>query len=272
MGKKYKYQNGDKIGHLTILEKTDKRDKKGEVIWLCKCDCGNIVERATHYFRVTIVPSCGKCIIDNKIREQRILELRDGLQNKKQNCDCLIKDYTGKKFGLLTCLYDTKKQTPNNHHIWHCKCDCGNEIDVSVQHLKQKFSCGCLSVSQNEYKIAKMLQVNNIPFVAEKSFSDLYYEDSNRPPRFDFYVNNQYIIEYDGAQHFQSVSHWIHDLRHQVERDCIKNLYCFKKNIPIIRIPYDAEYVFQDLILGTTRFLLTPENEFEYYNQRIVRK
>ena len=48
----------------------------------------------------------------------------------------------------------------------------------------------------------------------------------------------------------------------------MKNKYCFEHNIPLIRIPYNAEYTFEDLKLETTRFLLTPENEQEYYNKR----
>ena len=48
----------------------------------------------------------------------------------------------------------------------------------------------------------------------------------------------------------------------------IKNKYCFDNNIPLIRIPYNAEYTIDDLKLETTRFLLTPENEEEYYNSR----
>ena len=43
--------------------------------------------------------------------------------------------------------------------------------------------------------------------------------------------------------------------------------FCFEHNIPLIRIPYNAEYDLNDLKLETTRFLLTPENEQEYYNQ-----
>ena len=48
----------------------------------------------------------------------------------------------------------------------------------------------------------------------------------------------------------------------------MKNKYCFKHNIPIIRIPYYADYTLEDLKLERTRFLLTPENEGEYYAKR----
>lgn len=47
------------------------------------------------------------------------------------------------------------------------------------------------------------------------------------------------------------------------------NNYCFRNNIPIIRIPYDAKYTITDLKLETTRFLLTPENEQSYYEKRM---
>ena len=48
----------------------------------------------------------------------------------------------------------------------------------------------------------------------------------------------------------------------------MKNQYCFNNNIPLIRIPYDEEYKLSDLNLETTRFLITPENELEYYSKR----
>ena len=45
----------------------------------------------------------------------------------------------------------------------------------------------------------------------------------------------------------------------------MKNKYCFEHNIPLIRIPYNVKYTEEDLILETTHFLLTPENEENYY-------
>ena len=47
--------------------------------------------------------------------------------------------------------------------------------------------------------------------------------------------------------------------------DLLKNKYCFEHHIPLIRIPYNVEYNLNDLKLETTRFLLTPENEEQYY-------
>jgi hypothetical protein len=53
-----------------------------------------------------------------------------------------------------------------------------------------------------------------------------------------------------------------------LKSDLLKNKYCFDNNIPIIRIPYDADYTINDLKLETTKFLLIPENEGEYYAKR----
>lgn len=115
---------GIKINHLTFLE-PDK--EKGTGYWKCKCDCGNIVT----------------------IRKDQVTRKK----YPKQDCGCELKkrlasnfkDETGNKYGKLTVLYRTKDLRPGEAR-WHCKCDCGNECDVSGVHLRNKSvqSCGCL--------------------------------------------------------------------------------------------------------------------------------
>ena len=109
-----------------------------------------------------------------------------------------------------------------------------------------------------------MLSKNNLSFIYQYRFSDL------KTKEFDFYINNEYIIEYDGQQHFDIVANWGDKEKFIRTRlsDKEKNQYCFNNNIPLIRIPYNAEYTIEDLKLETTRFLLTPENEQEYYNRK----
>lgn len=52
-------------------------------------------------------------------------------------------DITGKKFGRLTAL--KRIGSNGSSAIWLCKCECGNEKEVTLQHLKQGTkSCGCL--------------------------------------------------------------------------------------------------------------------------------
>ena len=56
---------------------------------------------------------------------------------------------TGKRIGRLTALYPEDKISVSNGKkrcYWHCRCDCGNETDVSCSSLIHGHtnSCGCL--------------------------------------------------------------------------------------------------------------------------------
>lgn len=57
-------------------------------------------------------------------------------------------DLTGQRFGRLTVMYEAEpKYTSggNRKVVWHCKCDCGNEKDISSSELRKGYtkSCGC---------------------------------------------------------------------------------------------------------------------------------
>ena len=111
-----------------------------------------------------------------------------------------LKNILGQRFGKLVVIEQTKKRSLQKHVIWKCQCDCGNICEADGVYLRQGdiLSCGCLK-SIGEEKIVKILQENNITFEREKVFNKNanggYY-------RFDFFVDNRYLIEYDGIQHF----------------------------------------------------------------------
>lgn len=65
---------GQRFGMLTVLNKTDRRTKTGNVIWLCKCDCGNEKEVAGTHLLDGTTSSCG-CI--NSKGELRIRQVLD---------------------------------------------------------------------------------------------------------------------------------------------------------------------------------------------------
>ncbi|MCD8142033.1 MAG: hypothetical protein LUD83_01920 [Clostridiales bacterium] len=54
-------------------------------------------------------------------------------------------DIAGQRFRMLTALYPTEKRDRNSTVVWHCRCDCGREVDVSYEDLKYSkiVSCGC---------------------------------------------------------------------------------------------------------------------------------
>lgn len=56
-GRKIKDLTGNRYGRLTVVSVTDER-ASGDVVWLCRCDCGTMVKMATGSFRAG-TRSCG---------------------------------------------------------------------------------------------------------------------------------------------------------------------------------------------------------------------
>ncbi len=50
---------GRKIGRLTVLSPTEKREKNGSIIWKCQCDCGNSLEVSSSDLLYGNYRSCG---------------------------------------------------------------------------------------------------------------------------------------------------------------------------------------------------------------------
>ena len=50
---------GHKFGMLTVLERTDQRNRRGNTMWLCKCDCGNTKLISTQALNQGNTISCG---------------------------------------------------------------------------------------------------------------------------------------------------------------------------------------------------------------------
>lgn len=56
-------------------------------------------------------------------------------------------ELAGQKFGRLLVLHDTGERK-NGRVVWHCRCDCGKEVDVTARNLRtgDTKSCGCLKL------------------------------------------------------------------------------------------------------------------------------
>ena len=240
---------GQKFHHLTVLERATNIGH--QTAWLCQCDCPNatkIVVRGAD-LKNGHTKSCG-C--------QRIAA------NIKRNNEARAKDsIIGKIFGKLTVIRETEQRTKNRKVLYECRCSCGNPkiIYTTKDQLERKriTSCGCI-LSKGEEKIKQILSNNQISFEMEKTFQDCLLP-SGRKARFDFYVNNSYIIEFDGKQHFKAdKTGWNTEERfyNTQKHDKIKNEYCFSHQIPIIRIPYThlEDISLADLELATSNFIL----------------
>lgn len=63
---------GQKYGFLTVIEATEKRANKGEIIWKCKCECGNLIITKSKNLLSGATQSCG-CLISKG--EQKIMQI-----------------------------------------------------------------------------------------------------------------------------------------------------------------------------------------------------
>ena len=124
-----------------------------------------------------------------------------------------------------------------------------------IEEIKQLWQSRWLSnrgaIHKNlEFELSKLLDAKNIALFA-----------NGHVAKFDFYVNEKYIIEYDGETHYQYNLHGWHNeeqLKAQQERDIIKNQWCKDNNIPLIRIPYThlKDLKLEDLLLETSQFIV----------------
>lgn len=119
---------GRQFGELTVIRRAE-NDKNNRARWLCRCSCGR--EREVYAFHLINghTRSCG-C--------------------KKYSISYNKRDLTGQRFGRLTALYPGDSQNRFQKGVWHCRCDCGEEIDVFAGSLLTGAtrSCGCLNHEQ----------------------------------------------------------------------------------------------------------------------------
>lgn len=71
------------------------------------------------------------------------------------------KDITGQQFGRLTALYPTEQRDSRGYIIWHCRCSCGNELDITYNTLRygNAHSCGCQRKEKNQLLRTHLVQV-----------------------------------------------------------------------------------------------------------------
>lgn len=168
---------GQRFGRLTVTRKADDSErpntKEGKcgTWWVCDCDCGTkgIIKKGT-YLTSGRVKSCG-C---QKIDSARNMNV----------------DITGKRFGMLTAIERTDPPQNDHHTIgawWHCKCDCGGEINAPYSHLKDGHikSCGCM-ISNGERIIREILNNNHVKFKPQYTFNDCRSPETGNLLKFDF--------------------------------------------------------------------------------------
>lgn len=246
-----------RFGRVTVLFKNKENTSYNVRSWHCICDCGNEFDSTSSSLLNGHTQSCG-CL------NKELTSLRS------------VKDITGQKFGKLTVIKRYKNNTVDRKARWVCKCDCGNESIHTGKDLRNGNikSCGCEN-SKGEYIISRYLLNHGYNFEKQKRFNDCRYI---LPLPFDICIyndsNNMLLCEFDGVQHFKPIKFSPHisdedaeiNFNEQKHKDKIKNEYCIKNNIPLMRIPYweinNIELILDNYFNnGNSTYIINPESQ-----------
>lgn len=213
---------GKRFGRWTVLHRAPNQNNC--TMWRCRCDCGTERNVFTASLLSGTSKSCG-CYKDQRAHDLNFIDL------------------TGQRFGMLTVVErvdDYVSPSGGKSPRWRCICDCGNEKIALSCWLRSGAvtSCGCMSGSNGEVLVSKILKQNDIRYIPQYKFKecrDIY------PLSFDFYLPDYNMcIEYDGKQHFEPINYFGGEekFKKQKEHDQMKKDYCEYNNIGLLRLPY----------------------------------
>lgn len=140
------------------------------------------------------------------------------------------------------------------------------DIDVERLQIEERYG------SKGERAVAYYLQSMGYYTRSQVTFSDCY---DNRCLPFDigFYLDNRLcLIEFDGIQHFKPVSKFGGEeyFKYIKKHDRIKDAYCKKNNIPLLRIRYDERPQLEQIIDDFIAQVQSNRQEyFERYNEEV---
>lgn len=137
----------------------------------------------------------------------------------------------------ITCGSSSQK------YWWICD-QCGYEWESTVLNKKNSNTCPNCTRSVGEGLVYKYLKKNNYFFDDEYPFNDLLSPYGN-PLRFDFAVFTDEnlsdlfcLIEFDGEGHYSNKPFGNISYIRTKQNDKLKDLYCTRNNIKLIRIPF----------------------------------
>lgn len=113
---------GQRFNRLVVIEDDGTRSSKGEIKWLCQCDCGNLYHALGYRLRNGRTKSCG-CLNDEK-RHKRFKDL-SGTETDN--------------FRIINRAY-----SKNQRVWWNCICKhCGKSVILNNNLIGHQTSCGC---------------------------------------------------------------------------------------------------------------------------------
>jgi very-short-patch-repair endonuclease len=178
-------------------------------------DCGKEFSKKPNYFIQK--PSCPFCSKNNpKSTDKFKLE---------------VKNLVDTEYTVLGEYKRTNTKILMRHET------CGEEYEVKPSHfLSDGRRCARCFNYNNEKEILNLLEGDfNLKVIRNKKFEKLLFK---RELKLDFYLPElNAAIEYDGEQHFFPI-YGKEELEVTKKRDRIKDEFCEKNNIRLLRIPY----------------------------------
>lgn len=130
------------------------------------------------------------------------------------------------------------------------ECEKGHVYNVRFSKFLEGIRCPYCNESKGEKEVGKILDKYNIEYQKQYRFEDCKLK---YPLPFDFYLPQYNIcIEFDGLQHKQ-ISEYFGGLDKFISiviSDTVKNDYCERNNIKLIRIPYNEMKNIEKIIVN----------------------
>lgn len=186
------------------------------------CNIHGIFEQTPHHHLNG--SGCSQCSKNKKLTTNEFIIKSQKIYNNNYDYSLVVYKNSNTKVKIICKQHGIFETRPNDHLNKHSGCPICRE-------------------SKGEYIIRKFLEENNINFIQQKRFKDC--KDKKTLP-FDFYLYEKNIcIEYDGEQHYIDKPTFGGPNRFQEikRKDEIKNMFCKKYNIHLIRLSYKDDII-----------------------------
>ena len=207
----------------------------GHITYICPKH-GEIKQRLGAILKESF-SGCPKCN-DHKLTKDKFIKKSKILHGNKYDYD-LVPDNI--KYGIKVNIICKKH---------------GKFLQLVDNHLHPlAYGCKKCKCSKGEERIRNILSNMNLNFIEQYEFDDCVNEQGNNLI-FDFYLNKlNMCIEYDGEQHFHNYRfEKSNDRLMKIQQhDKLKNEYCIRNNIKLLRIHY-SDFNNIEKILSTYQF------------------
>lgn len=226
-----------KVEEISDCELLEKEYLNNSTKMKFRCGCGEIFHTSWSEFKPDKPNNnnrkCNKCSNQYSWKYEEVVEYV--VQNS--NCNLLEREYK------------------TLHTKMRFKCGCGGEFVATFRDFRDRFKRRCNSCarvrSSFEEHIYNLLNKFKIEFEEQYTYDDcIGIKGVNKMP-FDFYLPKyNLLIEADGQHHYKKrFGRTEQEFIDTLHNDKLKDEYCKKNNINLLRIPYWKASKSEEIIL-----------------------